>query len=192
VPPRLFAQCLADAGLPAAPSPQFSHAVARDRQTFAVFHDLHRAVESGEPPLRLQTLFLAGVSQVVGRHCAVPPARELPRPSVRRIGLVREYLDAYFAENVSLHDLGRLAGLSVFHLVRSFRDQVGLPPCQYQLHRRVRHALSRLRAGAPIAAAACEAGFVDQSHLTRHFKRIVGITPGQFCAHRKNVQDRRV
>jgi AraC-like DNA-binding protein len=104
---------------------------------------------------------------------------------------VREYLDAHFAENVSLDDLSRLAGLSAFHLARSFRETVGLPPYRYQLHRRILYALGRLREGAPIASTACEAGFADQSHLNRHFKRILGITPGQFRADRKSVQDRR-
>jgi AraC-like DNA-binding protein len=100
-------------------------------------------------------------------------------------------LDANFTQKVSLDELCRLADLSAFHLVRSFRDQVGLPPCQYQLQRRILHALSRLRQGMPIGQAAYEAGFADQSHLNRHFKRFVGVTPGGFRAHRNTVQDGR-
>jgi AraC-like DNA-binding protein len=98
-------------------------------------------------------------------------------------------LDTHFAENVSLNDLSRLADLSTYHLVTSFRAEFGLPPCQYQIQRRVLHTSTRLRQGMPISQAAYEAGFADQSHLTRHFKRIVGVTPGQFRVGRKNVQD---
>jgi AraC-like DNA-binding protein len=191
VPLRLIERCLVDSGLPATPLPAFADAVVHDCETFAALQQLHLAVEAGEPALRLQTLLAVGLSRLLRRHGGVPSPKELPRPSRRRITLVREYLDVHFAENVSLDDLSQLTGLSAFHLVRSFRDEIGLPPCQYQVHRRVLYVLGRLREGAPIASAAYEAGFVDQSHLNRHFKRIVGVTPGQFRADRKDVQDRR-
>ena len=190
VPLQLMERCLVDIGLPATPLPVFADSIAFHRETFAVLQQLHLAVEAGEATLRLQTLLAIGLSQLLRSYGTVPSPKAPSRPSLRRIALVREYLDAHFAENVSLDDLSRLAGLSAFHLVRSFRDEVGLPPCQYQVHRRVLHVLGRLREGTPIASAAYEAGFVDQSHLHRHFKRIVGITPGRFRADRKSVQDR--
>ena len=39
-----------------------------------------------------------------------------------------EYLDSRFTENVTLSELSRTTGLSEFHLVRLFREKVGLPP----------------------------------------------------------------
>jgi AraC-like DNA-binding protein len=188
VPIGLAERYLVDAGLRATPLPGFAQAVVWDRETFAVLRQLHLAVEAGEPALRLQMLLGAGLCRIFRRHGAVPPPSRLSRPSPRKINQVREYLDAHFAENVSLADLSRLVGLSAFHLARSFREAVGLPPCQYQIQRRIMHVVGRLREGAPIVSAACEAGFADQSHLNRHFKRIVGITPGQFRANSKSVQ----
>jgi AraC-like DNA-binding protein len=190
-PVEVVERYLADAVRREAPSPAFGKAVVSDRETFAVLRRLHSAVEASEPTLRMQTLLAAGLSRLFHRHVVVPLPRELPRPSRRTIALVRDYLDAHFAEDISLDDLSRLAGLSTYHLVRSFRDEVGLPPFQYQILCRVLHALRRLRQGTPIALAANEAGFVDQSHLNRHLKRIMGITPGQFRDGRKNVQDGR-
>jgi AraC-like DNA-binding protein len=46
---------------------------------------------------------------------------------------------------------------------------------------RVFRAKQLLAAGVPIAQAAFDTGFTDQSHLNRHFKRLVGITPGQYA-----------
>jgi AraC-like DNA-binding protein len=34
--------------------------------------------------------------------------------------------------------------------------------------------------GSPLAEAAAEAGFADQSHLSRVFRHSQGITPGMF------------
>lgn len=101
----------------------------------------------------------------------------------------REFLEANAEQDVSLVRLAAVAGLSPFHLVRVFREAVGLPPHAYLDQVRVERAKGLLSAGLPIARAAAEAGFADQSHLTRRFKRLVGVTPGQYRAGSKNVQD---
>jgi AraC-like DNA-binding protein len=150
---------------------------------------LHRGVALREPILGLQTRLAVLIPQLFRRHAAAVTVRTPGRPPQRRITSVQDFLHAHFAERVSLDELARLADLSPYHLVRSFCQQIGLPPCQYQVQLRVHHALAQLRKGAPIARAALEAGFVDQSHLNRHLKRLLGITPGQFRAHRKIVQD---
>jgi AraC-like DNA-binding protein len=36
--------------------------------------------------------------------------------------------------------------------------------------------------GRPIAEAAIDAGFADQSHMTRAFVRQFGVTPGRYVA----------
>jgi AraC-like DNA-binding protein len=190
-PENVVERCIPDTTRGATRLPEFGEMVVSDREAFAVLRELHAAVEVEEPTLRIQTLLVGGLTALFRKHVTAPLMRDLAPPSRRTIMLVREYLDAHFAEEISLDDLGRLAGLSTYHLVRSFREVIGLPPCQYQVHRRVLHAASQLRRGTPIAAAANEAGFVDQSHLNRHFKRIMGLTPGQFRADRKNVQDGR-
>jgi AraC-like DNA-binding protein len=44
----------------------------------------------------------------------------------------------------------------------------------------VHKAKDLLLNGTPIAEAALEAGFFDQSHLNRVFKKFHGVTPGQY------------
>ena len=168
---------------------EFPNGVVFDNDGFTKLRTFHTEVMRGEPILQIQSSLAVVLAHLLQRHsgaCAQPAERQ---PSRATISVVREFLDAHFAEDVSLADLSRLVGMSPFHLVRSFRDQVGLPPSKYLVHRRVLHAVRQLRSGTSIAATAAEAGFVDQSHLTRHFKRIVGVTPGQF-RDRKIVQDR--
>jgi len=90
------------------------------------------------------------------------------------------HIERNFTDAIYLEDLAALAGLSVCRFVTVFRRQVGLTPHRFICHRRIGHAKLLLRGGVPMAVAASEAGFFDQSHFSRHFKNICGITPGRY------------
>lgn len=90
------------------------------------------------------------------------------------------YIQAHWSENFTLADLAQAAEVSSFHLIRIFRQHVGVTPSAYRRALRVRAAQSLLTAGWKPAAAAAECGFCDQSHLNRHFKLITGVTPRQY------------
>jgi AraC-like DNA-binding protein len=93
---------------------------------------------------------------------------------------VREYLEAQYTENISLDAIARIANLSPFYLIRTFRKCTGLPPHEYLTQIRIARAKTLLAQGNAISQVADNTGFADQSHLTRYFKRIVGVTPGQY------------
>ena len=94
----------------------------------------------------------------------------------------RERLDSDPAAAVTLEDLAGDCGLGRFRLVRDFARATGLTPHAYQLQRRTELARSLIGGGAPLAEAAAEAGFADQSHMTRNFTRRYGYTPGAYFA----------
>jgi transcriptional regulator GlxA family with amidase domain len=115
-------------------------------------------------------------------------ARETPstesKPS-RRAAAVRraaEYIEQNSTERILLQELAALANLSPCRFATVFRREIGLPPHRYLCHVRIQHAITLLRSGVPLAAAASEAGFFDQSHFSRHFKSICGITPGKYVS----------
>jgi AraC family chemosensory pili system transcriptional regulator ChpD len=120
--------------------------------------------------------FIGGLFTGYGR--SKQPARiERSHPAIRR---VIDYIHDHLAEAIRLEDLALLADLSPYHLLRAYRNATGLPPHQYQLQLRIRHAKQMLRAGQTIADIAADLGFVDQGHLHHLFRRIVGVTPGQY------------
>ena len=90
------------------------------------------------------------------------------------------YIEANYAEPLTLAELSRMAGLSLHRFVTVFRGQVGIPPHQFVCRTRVGQARALLRQGLPPAAVAADTGFCDQSHLSRHFKRFCGTTPGSY------------
>jgi AraC-like DNA-binding protein len=83
---------------------------------------------------------------------------------------------------VTLADLARESGMSRFQLLRGFAKATGLTPHAYLVQRRIHLARRLIAGGAPLAQAATDSGFADQSHMTRIFVRKYGITPGAFAA----------
>lgn len=122
------------------------------------------------------------VSEVSGSEILLVPVWS--RPSLRRSNLPAavRHIEAHFTERLSLEDLARIAGLSVFRFVTVFRREMGISPHRYLCAKRVEAAQVLLLNGIPPAIVAIEVGFCDQSHLCRHFRAVCGMTPGQFLA----------
>ena len=102
-------------------------------------------------------------------------------PCSRAVRRAKARLDEATDENIALADLASEAGVTPFHLIRSFRASMGLTPHQYVIQLRLARARALLRAGSPATDVAHAVGFSDQSHLHRHFKRFMGLTPGQYA-----------
>ncbi|WP_415914491.1 helix-turn-helix domain-containing protein [Paraburkholderia sp. J67] len=100
--------------------------------------------------------------------------------ATRAVQKVLDFIDAGFAEPISLADLADVAGLSVSRFAARFSREVGVSPQQYVRLVRVRHAQCLLQRGLSPSLVAAEVGFFDQSHLCRHFKRVLGRTPVQW------------
>ena len=139
---------------------------------------LHRRMMSGAQDLSIEGHFFGLLGEILELAGSVDATRRPPEQA--KVAAARAYLDQRFAEAVSLSDLAAEVGLSPYHLLRSFRDQVGITPGAYQIQLRVLEARRRLREGATIAGTATDLGFADQSHLSRHFQRIMGTSPGRY------------
>jgi len=155
--------------------PLVSDAVLTERLAHAF-----ASVNESNSLLQNESLLLSVVARLVTDHFV--PRQSLcglgrEHAAVRRI---REWLDAHPEQNVSVHSLANIAGLSAYYLVRVFHKHVGIPPHQYQKNVRVLKARKLLASGAAISEVAYLAGFCDQSHLNRCFKTTLGVTPGKY------------
>jgi AraC family transcriptional regulator len=89
-----------------------------------------------------------------------------------------DYIEARFAEQVTLADIAAAAGLTRMHFAAQFRAATGLRPHEYLLRRRIEHAQEMLAATlTPVVDVALSVGFQTQSQFTTVFKRFTGQPP---------------
>lgn len=160
--------------------PFFAEPVVYDPELMAGVALTHRVLEGQASALERESRLLWTLARLIVRYADDHPQVREPLKEHGGVQRVRAYLDEHYAENVSLEQLAALAQLSPFHLLRSFRRQMNLPPHAYQIQARIRRAKQLLRAGVSCVDTALAVGFADQSHFTKHFKRIVGAPPGLY------------
>ena len=113
---------------------------------------------------------------------AARPMTDAAAVPARAVSDAVRFIDANYARELSLADIGEAARLSPFHLARVFKKATGVSPHRYLVQVRVNAARTLLTSGAgrrSLADVAAAVGFSDQSHLTRQFKRVLGLTPKQ-------------
>lgn len=169
--------------------PFFKDAVIDDPSLAASLFRFHKALAHKASLAECEPHLLHTLARLIARH---GEPRIAPKPAGRERNVVRrarEYIEAHFAEDVSLSSLAALASLSPFYFARAFTRETGLPPHTYLESVRIRKACAFIEEGQPLAAAALSSGYADQSHLTRRFKRFLGMTPGQYLRESKIRQD---
>jgi AraC-like DNA-binding protein len=91
---------------------------------------------------------------------------------------VHDHIDLHFAEPVCLAELAALAGMSRFHLVRSFRTAYGETPIRYLNRRRIERAQDLLRHANLTVTEICMAvGFASLGSFSSKFTDLVGESP---------------
>ncbi|WP_129127009.1 helix-turn-helix domain-containing protein [Geomonas oryzae] len=108
---------------------------------------------------------------------------KLPAQVKVRDGIVREvkeYLEQRADLNITLQELAVVFRCNPYHLLRTFKQAVGLPPHAFMLNARIERAKRLLLEGMAPAGVAAETGFADQSHFHKTFRRIVAATPRQY------------
>jgi transcriptional regulator of acetoin/glycerol metabolism len=94
---------------------------------------------------------------------------------------VREYVEVHLGESIDLSMLAGVAGLSVHHFARQFKQSAGVTPHVYLTQKRVERAQEMLvQTDLSLAEIAFAVGFFDQGHLARHFRYMLGTTPREF------------
>lgn len=92
----------------------------------------------------------------------------------------RQFIDNNYKSKFSLDDLADEAFLSKFHLLRLFKQEIGLAPYAYQLQLKLNEARKLIFKKKSLTEVAYELGFNDQAHFIHTYKQFAELTPGEF------------
>lgn len=99
-----------------------------------------------------------------------------------RMSDIAAYIAAHADEALTLDQLGKLAGLSPFHLQRTFKSAMGVGPKEYQAAKRLEAFKSGLRAGESVLGAVFDAGYGSTSRIYEQVDGGLGMTPSAYRA----------
>ena len=95
----------------------------------------------------------------------------------------REYIEKHKSEELSLADVAKAAGSSVFHFCKVFHKATGLKFTDYVARMRLEDARNRLlNPNLRISEIAYDVGFQSLTQFNRTFKRVFGQSPTEFRA----------
>lgn len=162
-------------------TPHFRLPLANNPAFFRALQEFQASLERGETALEQQSRFAVCLRSLLDRYTERAPPMHRPLAEHHALARAQSYLRERFAEPICLDELAVAAGLSRFHLLRTFARRYGLPPHAYQIALRIARARRLLQQDVSPAVAASDVGFADQSHFTRHFRRILGVPPALYA-----------
>lgn len=110
------------------------------------------------------------------RRCH-PAGEHAEAETVRRLC---GYLTDHMERAVTLHELGRLTGMSPFTVQRMFERVLGMSPRAYQIHVRATLLRDHLASGQSVTEAIYSAGFSSPSRMYEHAEARLGMLPERF------------
>lgn len=118
-------------------------------------------------------------------------ASKLSAPSSPELGQVRiqhvlEFISTHLTDKITLAELAKVAGLSMFHFAHLFTHAVGVSPHRYVSRLRLENAMKEIAVGKlSLSQVALNAGFSSQASFTRTFSRVTGVSPGEYRRNRR-------
>lgn len=166
--------------------PNDTAVMGRVREVFAAYKS-ESVIEDCWLEERLRGL-LAAMLQTEHQFPHGCPSLSAARPGTReelyrRLNRGRDFLRAHASEAVTLGDAARIACLSPFHFLRSFKQAFGITPHQFLTSCRIDRAKFLLeRTEVPVTAICFDAGFMSLGSFSTLFHRSTGVSPRQWRA----------
>jgi AraC-like DNA-binding protein len=120
----------------------------------------------------------AQVHQQINR---IDAARRSTREELyRRLSIAKSYIFDHYKKDIQLEELSKVAMLSKYHLLRSYRQAFGITPYRQVLDLRLKEATTLLSQGMTLEKIAMHLGFSDRRSFTKAFKKVYGIAPSTY------------
>lgn len=102
--------------------------------------------------------------------------------------LAKQYIDAHYADNITLDFLAELTHLNKYYLAHTFKREYSVSPINYLAARRVRESKYLLaNTNHSLAQISNIVGFASPGSFSRSFRRIENISPQECRKAHKNA-----
>ncbi|MCC7377572.1 MAG: AraC family transcriptional regulator [Verrucomicrobiales bacterium] len=152
----------------------------------SLFEEMLGVLENGYTPAHLRY-----ASQILGHllgrmlWCRHQSGRETIDPH-HQVAQSLDYMKQNLAKRVRVHDLAKLAGLSVSHYTALFRELTGYAPMEYFIGMRMHQARQLLDTTAlSIKEIAALVGYDDPLYFSRAFHEVNDVSPSRYREDRK-------
>ena len=105
----------------------------------------------------------------------------------KKIKKVIRYIDENFKEQPNIDEISQYIGMSKYHLIRVFKEYVGVTPIQFLQSVTLNYAKEHLKESKSILDSSLEMGLSSSSRLHDLFVNIIGVTPKEYKEFGKNV-----
>ncbi|WP_168928876.1 AraC family transcriptional regulator [Paenibacillus dokdonensis] len=100
---------------------------------------------------------------------------------------VRQYIKRHYPSALTVDDLARMAGMSRYYFMRSFKEKYDQSAMDYLTEIRMNHAKQFMEEdGSTLREIAEKIGYKDPQYFSSQFNKHTGISPSMYIANRKN------
>jgi AraC-like DNA-binding protein len=169
-------------------APDASHAALRFAQPVLRDERVQRTLEIAHQLIALRAsrriveMALATLFELLAGMCPADSQSEKPARYRRGVETVRSIILSRSAGTHTLAQLADIAGMSIYHFDRVFRNEVGISPGGFFQRVRVARAYGMILRGHQLSDVWYNLGYADQAHMTRHFHAASALTPGQYAS----------
>lgn len=180
-----FSDCYLDDLLAATNSvDKFNFNISRpkfDDHLLQLFRLAHRELTDDEPDaLYIEHLLAASIIRTLSVYADISKEKHLRVPSIR-LERAEEYMRANLQKTLSLQDMAKVAGMSLFHFAHSFRAYFGISPYKYLQQLRLEKSMKILvKENWSIERISDELGYSSVSNFGSFFKKHTGLSPNAY------------
>lgn len=138
----------------------------------------HRGTEEGDEMKGISLLFW-GILNEYGSEVMIPADKgNYHKPGVTDVLGICAYIENHLLEDISPAALAQIAGYSIPHFYRLFREATGYTVKSYTDAVRIHAAQRLLRSGeGNVTGVAYQLGFSNPNNFSRTYKRVTGHSP---------------
>lgn len=150
--------------------------------SYPILHKLHTLYQSFSQGKLLQEALMSKYLYDILTQLHLSSPAKSPASDKRVMSTdVISYIQEHFSQDITVEELADIAGLSLYHFIRSFKQETGFTPHDYLIDTRINTAKYLLKNTSLSVKDICfHCGFSSESVFCNAFKRELGITPTQY------------